>query len=432
MALLSNRAGLIDTENAFKIGPQIRAIEEQGKRVIKCNLGEPDFPVPEFIKEEVKRQLDLDNTHYCDPQGILSLRKAVAKHFSETRGIKATPDRIVVFPGAKPPIGLTQQTYCNPGDEIAYPSPGFPIYESFIHYLEAKPVPIHLQEQKNFSLSGEDISHLLTKKTKMIFLNYPSNPTGGVASPEQLREIAQVIRGRCSDEVRVFSDEVYEHIVFDGNKHHSLISCPGMEKITILVSGASKSYSWTGGRIGWALFPTVEEAEVFRNVNINYFSCTAAYNQEGARLALESPLSEEAIRRMVNIFQERRDLVVDGLNSAKGIRCKKPKGAFYVFPNVTDVCKNLGIFEAYQSLPPEIRQRTSPSTLFQMFLLWEYQVATMDRKSFGRIGAENYHYLRLSFATDTESLKEGVKRISAASQDKKGFKLFLDKGEHLY
>jgi aspartate/methionine/tyrosine aminotransferase len=432
MALLSNRAGLIDTENAFKIGPQIRAIEEQGKRVIKCNLGEPDFPVPEFIKEEVKRQLDLDNTHYCDPQGILSLRKAVAKHFSETRGIKATPDRIVVFPGAKPPIGLTQQTYCNPGDEIAYPSPGFPIYESFIHYLEAKPVLIHLQEQKNFSLSGEDISPLLTKKTKMIFLNYPSNPTGGVASPEQLREIAQVIRGRCSDEVRVFSDEVYEHIVFDGNKHHSLISCPGMEKITILVSGASKSYSWTGGRIGWVLFPTVEEAEVFRNVNINYFSCTAAYNQEGARLALESPLSEEAIRRMVNIFQERRDLVVDGLNSAKGIRCKKPKGAFYVFPNVTDVCKNLGIFEAYQSLPPEIRQRTSPSTLFQMFLLWEYQVATMDRKSFGRIGTENFHYLRLSFATNTDSLKEGLIRISTASQDKKGFSQFFEKGEHLY
>jgi aspartate aminotransferase len=432
MGLLSKRAGLIDTENAFKIGPQIRAIEDQGKRVIKCNLGEPDFPVPEFIKEEVKRQLDLDNTHYCDPQGILPLRKAIAKHFSETRGIKATAERIVVFPGAKPPIGLCQQTYCDPGDEIVYPSPGFPIYESFIHYLETKPVPIHLQEQKNFSLSGEDISPLLTKKTKMIFLNYPSNPTGGVASPEQLREIAQVIRGRCSDEVRVFSDEVYEHIVFDGAKHHSIISCPGMEKITILVSGASKSYSWTGGRIGWALFPTVEEAGVFRNININYFSCTAAYNQEGARLALESPLSEEAIHRMVNIFQERRELVVDGLNSVKGIRCQKPKGAFYVFPNVADVCKNLGIMDAFQSLPPEIRKKTSPSTLLQMFLLYEYQVATMDRKSFGRIGAEDFHYLRLSFATDTESLEEGLKRIAKAAQDREGFSQFFEKGEHLY
>ena len=200
MSLFSERAGLIDTENAFKIGPQIRAIEEQGKKVIKCNLGEPDFPVPEFIKEEVKRQLDLDNTHYCDPQGIPSLRKAIAEHFSKTRGIQATPDRVVVFPGAKPPIGLCQQTYCDPGDEIVYPSPGFPIYESFIHYIKAKPVPIHLKEEKNFALSGEDIQPLLTKKTKMIYLNYPSNPTGGVASPEQLREIAQVIRDRCSDE----------------------------------------------------------------------------------------------------------------------------------------------------------------------------------------------------------------------------------------
>jgi len=432
MGLYSKRAGLIDTENAFKIGPQIRGLEEQGKTVVKCNLGEPDFPVPGFVKEEVKRQLDLDNTHYCDPQGIPSLRKAIAKHFSETRGINATPDRIVVFPGAKPPIGFTQQTYCDPGDEVVYPSPGFPIYESFIHYLEAKPVPIHLQEDKNFALSGEDIQPLLSKKTKMIFLNYPSNPTGGVASSEQLREIAQVIRDRCSEDVRVFSDEVYEHIVFDGNKHHSIISFPGMAKMTILVSGASKSYSWTGGRLGWALFPTAEEAEIFRNVNINYFSCTAAYNQEGARLALESPLSEEAIRRMVDIFQERRDLVVDGLNSAEGIRCQKPKGAFYAFPNVANACNNLGILDAYQSLPADTRKRTSPSTLLQMFLLYEYQVATMDRKSFGRIGTENLHYLRLSFATDTESLRDGIKRIAAAVQDRQGFRQFFEKGEHLY
>ncbi len=432
MGLFAKRARLIDTENAFKIGPQIRTIEEQGKRVIKCNLGEPDFPVPEFIKEEVKRQIDLDNTHYCDPQGIPSLRKAIAKHLSETRGIETTPDRVVVFPGAKPPIGLCQQTYCNPGDEIVYPTPGFPIYESFIHYLEAKPVPIHLKEEKNFALSGDDIQPLLTKRTKMIFLNYPSNPTGGVASPEQLQEIAQVIRGRCSDEVRVFSDEVYEHIIFDGAKHHSIISCPGMEKNTILVSGASKSFSWTGGRIGWALFPTAEEAEVFRNVNINYFSCTAAYNQEGARLALESPFSQDSIRHMVTIFQQRRDLVVDGLNSAKGIRCQKPKGAFYVFPNVADFCKSLGIMDAFRSLPLEIRRKTSPSTLLQMFLLYEYQVATMDRKSFGRIGTETLHYLRLSFATDTESLKEGLKRIATAAEDRKGFTQFFEEGEHLY
>ena len=432
MGLYSKKSERIDTENAFKIGPQIRSIEEQGKKVIKCNLGEPDFPVPEFIKEEVKRQLDLDNTHYCDPQGIPLLRKAIAKQLSETRRIQATPDRIVVFPGAKPPIGLCQQTYCDPGDEVIYPSPGFPIYESFIKYVDARPFPIHLREEKNFTLSGEDIQSLLTKKTKIIFLNFPSNPTGGVASPEQLQDISEVIRGRCTEDVRIFSDEVYENILFDGAKHHSIISCPGMEKVTILVSGASKSFSWTGGRIGWALFPTVEEAEVFRNLNINYFSCIPPYNQEGARLALESPLSQNAIRSMVNTFQERRGIVIDGLNRIKGIRCQKPKGAFYVFPNISEVCENLGIMEAFQSLPPDLQKKTSPSTLFQMFLLFEYQVATMDRKSFGRIGAESFHYLRLSFATDTDSLKEGLRRLSIASQDKKGFVQFFKKREHLY
>ncbi|MDI6762870.1 MAG: aminotransferase class I/II-fold pyridoxal phosphate-dependent enzyme [Thermodesulfobacteriota bacterium] len=432
MGLYSKKSERIDTENAFKIGPQIRSIEEQGKKVIKCNLGEPDFPVPEFIKEEVKRQLDLDNTHYCDPQGIPSLRKAIAKHLSETRGIQATADRVVVFPGAKPPIGLCQQTYCDPGDEVIYPSPGFPIYESFINYVGAKPIPVHLKEEKNFTLSDEEIGSAITQKTKMIFLNFPSNPTGGAASPEQLQNIALVMREKCSEEVRVFSDEVYEDILFDGNKHHSIISYAGMEKITVLVSGVSKSFSWTGGRIGWALFPTIEEAEIFKNLNINYFSCIPPYNQEGARIALESPLRHDAIYNMVEAFQARRDLVVSGLNTIKGIRCQKPKGAFYVFPNISGVCENLGVMDAFQSLPPNVRQRTSPSTLFQMFLLFEYQVATMDRKSFGRIGSEHLHYLRVSIATDTESLKKGLNRIATASLDREGFRCFIERGEHLF
>ena len=432
MSLLSKRVGWMDTENAFKIGPHIRAIEEQGKKVIKCNLGEPDFPVPQFIKEEVKRQIDEDNTHYCDPQGILSLRVSIAKHLSETRGIRATPDRIVVFPGAKPPIGLCQQTYCDPGDEVVYPSPGFPIYESFITYVGGCPVPLHLREEKGFALSGEDMASLLSKKTKLIILNFPSNPTGGVASPEQLKDLADVIHSSCSENIRVYSDEVYEHILFDGSRHHSIISCPGMEKVTILVSGVSKSFSWTGGRIGWALFPTTEEAEIFKNLNINYFSCIPPYNQEGARMALESPLSRDSITHMVKTFQERRDFVVNGLNAIKGIRCQMPKGAFYVFPNIREVCENLGIMDAFRKLPPGLRQKTSPSTLFQMFLLFEYQVATLDRKSFGRIGIEDLHYLRISIATDTDSLQEGVKRFEAASQDKEGFRLFFKRGEHLY
>jgi aspartate/methionine/tyrosine aminotransferase len=432
MTLLAKRVGLIATENAFKIGPYIRSIEEQGSRVIKCNLGEPDFPLPQFMKDEVKRQIDLDNTHYCDPQGILPLRKAVARQFGDTRGIQATPDRVVVFPGAKPPIGFCQQTYCDPGDEVVYPSPGFPIYESFIAYVEAKPVPLHLKEEQGFSLSGKEIAPLLGERTKLIYLNFPSNPTGGVASREQLQEIADVILKRCGADVRVYSDEVYENILFDGSQHASIASCPGMEKRTILVSGASKSFAWTGGRIGWALFPTAEEADVFRNLNINYFSCIPAYNQEGARLGLESPLAAEAIGEMVGAFQQRRDLVVKGLNGIEGVRCQNPKGAFYVFPNIAGVCERLGIIEAFQTLPAEARGKTSPSTLFQMFLLFEHQVATLDRKSFGQIGAERLHYLRLSIATDMESLKEGLKRFAAAAQDAEGFRRFFRKGEHLW
>ncbi len=432
MGLLSRSIGLIGTENAFKIGPPITALEEQGKRVIKCNIGEPDFPMPQFIKDEVKRQIDLDNTRYCDPQGLFSLRSAVARYLSETRGILATPDRVVVFPGAKPTIGLTQQAYCDPGDEIVYPSPGFPIYESFIPYVGARPVPIHLHEEDEFTLSGEQIAPLLTEKTKLIIINFPSNPTGGVASFGQLEEIARTIRKRCPEDIRVYSDEIYEDILFDGAEHRSIISCPGMERITILVGGVSKGFSWTGGRVGWALFPTVEEAALFKNLNINYFSCVSPYNQEGARLALESPLSREIKRHMVQTFQERRDLVVDRLNGIEGIRCQRPKGAFYAFPNIHGVCTRLGIMEAYGELSAEVRDKTSPSTLFQMFLLYHYQVATLDRKSFGRIGAEHSHYLRMSIATDMESLKEGVERIATASSDREGFRAFFDKGEHLY
>jgi aspartate/methionine/tyrosine aminotransferase len=275
------------------------------------------------------------------------------------------------------------------------------------------------------------VAAALGPRTKLIFLNFPSNPTGGVASRAQLEEIADAIRRTCGPDVRVFSDEVYEDILFDGSVHHSITSCPGMAGRSILVSGASKSFSWTGGRLGWALFPTAEEAAVFRNLNINYFSCVPPYNQEGARIALESPLGRQAIRTMVATFQQRRDLVVDGLNAIPGIRCQRPKGAFYVFPNIAGVCQQLGILEAYGRLPEAVRARSSPSTLFQMFLLFVHHVAALDRKSFGRIGAEPYHYLRLSVATDTESLQEGVKRIEAAARDREGFQRFLARGEHL-
>ncbi|HJW10007.1 MAG TPA: aminotransferase class I/II-fold pyridoxal phosphate-dependent enzyme [Holophagaceae bacterium] len=413
------------------MGPLIKEVEDAGHHVIRCNIGEPDFPLPRHIAEEVKRQIDADLTHYNDPQGILPLREAIAHSMGEKRGLKLTPDRVVVFPGAKPPIGLAQQTYCNPGDEVIYPSPGFPIYESFTGYLGAKAVPLHLDESRGFSFSGKDLEALITDRTKLIYINFPSNPTGGVASRDQIEEIAEVILRRTPPTVRVYADEVYESILFDNARFHSIASVPGMEERTILVSGVSKSYSWTGGRVGWAVFPTAEEAAVFKNLNINYFSCIPAYNQMGAKIAIESPESVIEIARMTAAFQRRRDLVVSGLNAIPGIRCQLPKGAFYVFPNIGGVCEDLGVIEAYRALPDAVRQRTTPSTLFQLFLLFRHHVAALDRKSFGRIGVEGRHFLRLSIATAFEELEMGIDRIRRASQDRDGFRAFLREGTHL-
>jgi len=430
--LFADRVAMIDTENAFKVGPYIKEVEDEGHQVVRCNLGEPDFPLPRHIAEEVKRQIDNDMTHYNDPQGILPLREAIARTMGEDRGLKINPNRVVVFPGAKPPIGFSQQTYCNAGDEVIYPSPGFPIYESFVRYIGASAVPLHLEEESGFSFSGSDLARLITDRTKLIYLNFPSNPTGGVASRAQLEEIAQVILSGTPPEVRVYSDEVYERIVFDGEKHESIASIPGMEERTILVSGVSKSYSWTGGRVGWAVFPTAEEAAVFKNLNINYFSCIPAYNQMGAKVALESPESAGSISTMVNAFSKRRDFVVDALNSIHGIHCQKPKGAFYVFPNIAGLCENLGVVDAYASLPPSVRDTTTPSTLFQLFLLFKHHVATLDRKSFGRLGSEGKHYLRLSIATSLEQLELGIQRIEEASRDTDGFRKYMNDGKHLY
>ncbi len=432
MNLFSERTHLIHTENAFKVGPYIAEVEAGGNKVIKCNLGEPDFPLPEHIREEVKRQIDNDLTHYCDPQGILPLREAIARDIGEKRGLDISPDRVVVFPGAKPPIGFCQQTYCDPGDEIIYPSPGFPIYESFTKYVGAEPVPLHLDEQRGFSCDGADLEKLITDRTRLIFICFPSNPTGGVASRDELEDIAEVIRRKAPENCRVYSDEVYENILFDGSQHVSIASLPSMADRTIIVSGVSKTYSWTGGRVGWAVFPTVEEAQVFKNLNINYYSCISPYNQMGAKLAIESPESKPEIERMVSAFQERRDLVVSGLNAIDGITCQIPKGAFYVFPNIRGACDSLRAIEAYENLPDEMRRKTSPSTLFQMFLLFKHRVATLDRKSFGQIGSEGKHFLRISIATGIEDLREGLEQIANAVRDKDGFKAYVEEDNKLY
>ena len=423
MNLFAERNSRIDTENAFKVGSHIVRIEQDKSAVIKLNLGEPDFSVPRHIKAEIKRQLDLNNTHYCDPKGLLSLRQAISKQINETRDLKTNPEQVVVFPGGKPSIGLAQQVYCEPGDEVIYPSPGFPIYESFIPYVRAVPVPLQLEESANFTFSPEQLANLITPRTKLIYLNFPSNPTGGVASQQLLEETAKVILERCHPNVRVYSDEIYENIIFDGQQHHSISSVPEMAERTIIAGGFSKTYAWTGGRVGYAVFPSVKEADVFKTLNINYFSCVPPYNQEAAREALENPLSKIAVKEMVQTFETRRNLIWQKINEIPGITCQKPGGAFYLFPNISGVCENLGLIEKHQRLSKE--QQSSPDNIFQMFALYEHQVAVLDRKSFGQIGADGKYFLRLSIAADQAVLEEGVQRLKAASEDLSGLDKFL-------
>jgi len=261
-AIFANRVKLMGTEAAFGFGSRILDVEKaDGKRVIRCNLGQPDFPLPEHIADAVIEAIRDGQTTYCDPQGLPELRKTLARKMAEDRGLgEINPERIVVYPGARPSIGFAQQSYCERGDEIIYPTPGYPLYESYIPYVSAKPVPIHLREETGFSLTAEELEPLISGHTKLIYLNFPSNPTGGIASREQIKALAELILEKTPPNVRVYSDEAYEAIVFDGEDHFSIASIPGMEDRTIISSAVSKTYSWTGGRVGWAVYPTVEDA----------------------------------------------------------------------------------------------------------------------------------------------------------------------------
>lgn len=430
-ALYAERIAVIGTEEAFALGPLIAEAEAESGRVIRCNLGQPDFPLPTHVADAVVAAIRAGHTTYCDPQGLPEVRRAIAAKVGADRGLDLDFERVVVYAGGRPPIGLTQHAYVESGDEVIFPSPGYPLFESFVRYVGGVPVPLRLREETGFNFSGDDLKALITPRTKMIFLNFPSNPTGGVASRRQLEEIAEVILERTGPEVRVYSDEAYEAILFDGAEHVSIASIPGMEERTIIASGASKTYSWTGGRIGWGVFPTVAEAKVQRRLNINYFASIPPYNQLGVKAALESPESPPAIAAMVEAFQRRRDLVVGALEAIPGVACQTPRGAFYVFPNITGVLERLDGFALFDALPDEVRRRSSPATLFQLFLLYRYQIATMDRRSFGVMGSEGENYLRLSIATGDDDLAEAMRRFAVAADDVVGFKDFVASGRRL-
>ena len=430
-SLFADRVHRIGSEAAFELVPRIAEIEAEGARVIRCNLGQPDFPLPGHIAEAVKRAIDDGHTTYCDPQGIPELRAAVAASVGARTGLDIDPRRVVVYPGGRPAIGLAHMAYTEAGSEVVYPSPGYPLFESFIPYFRSVAVPIQLRQELDFGLTRDQFEPLLTDRTRLIFTNFPSNPTGGVATEPQLRGLAEAILERTGDHVRVFSDESYEAITFDGKPHVSIASMPGMEARTIIASGVSKTYAWTGGRVGWAVYPTAEEALAHRRLAINFFASLPPYNQWGAVEALTSPESAIAISGMVEAFQRRRDLVLEGLRRIPGVRCSTPGGAFYVFPEIGGVLERLGAIRAFDALPPGMRARTSPATLFQLFLLHRYHVATLDRRAFNQHGSEGQHFLRISIANRDDELLQAVERIARAADDAAGFETFVRSGVSL-
>lgn len=421
---VAHRMARLGTENAFKLGDDIRRCTDRGMDVVRFNLGAPDFRSAPHLDAVAVRALEAGRSGYCDPAGIPSLREAVARHVTETRGVEATPDRVVVTPGAKPSIGYTFTAYVNPGDEVVYPSPGFPIYESWARFTGAVPVPLQLSEDSGFAFTAAQLAPLLTERTKLVILCSPSNPTGGVLSRSDLSDIAAAIAERCRPGARVYSDEIYEHVLFDGIEHESIVSHAGMAERTVLAGGHSKGFAMTGWRLGWAVLPTAEEAALFKQININVVSCVPPFLQEAGAAAYDDPRSAAVVEEMVRAFEERRNWIVPALNRIPGVRCALPKGAFYVFPNVGGLCTNLGATEAYAALPEGARRRTSPAGMLQMFLLYRHGVATMDRASFGEIGAEGQHFLRISIANSMDDIRLGVARMEEAAADCAGFAEF--------
>jgi aspartate/methionine/tyrosine aminotransferase len=424
MAVIADRIAAMGTENAFKIGDDVAKAQARGVDVIRFTLGEPDFDTAPHISQAGIDSILAGNTHYTDPAGIKPFRDAVAAHIHATRGIDVHPDQVVVLAGGKPAIGFAMMSYVNPGDEVIYPSPGFPIYESWVSYLGGTPVPLVLPEDNNFAFTLEQLEELMTPKTKLLMLCSPSNPTGGVLSRELLEGVAELVRQKGQPDMRVYSDEIYEHITFDGFEHFSIASAPGMRERTLIASGHSKGFAMTGWRLGWCVLPNKEEAALFKQLNINTVSCVPPFIQEAAREALESPKSAAVIAGMVAEFKRRRDYVVPALNDIPGIRCNTPLGAFYVFPNVDGVCETLGIHGVYAALSDQQKARTSPATLFGRFLLYYHGVALVDRRSFGVLKSEGQHFLRLSYATDLETIQAGVARIRQGASDRAGFEKF--------
>jgi len=371
----------IGVESAFDVLVRARALEKQGRSIIHLEIGEPDFPTPAHVIEAGKRALDQGWTKYGPTQGLPELRDAIAAYISSTRGVKVTGDHVCVVPGGKPIMYFTMIALLEPGDEVMYPDTGFPIYESMIRFLNAKPVPIPLLESKNFSVDLDLFRERLSAKTKLVILNSPHNPTGGIIPASDLAEMAAMLRDR---DVMILSDEIYSRIWYE-TQPTSITSHEGIIDKTIILDGFSKTYSMTGWRLGYGVMPTWLAGAVVK-LMVNSNSCTASFTQRAGIAALEGP--QDCVTAMVTEFRRRRDAIAKGLNEIPGFSCHPPAGAFYAFANV----KGTGI----------------PSNELADLLLSEAGVACLNGGAFGEQGEG---YIRFSYANSLENILDAVSRI---------------------
>ena len=378
---LASRMARLGTESAFEVLARARALERQGRNIVHLEIGEPDFDTPAHTKEAAKQALDGGATHYGPSAGLPEVREAIAKHVGETRGLPVAPDEVVVTPGGKPIMFFVITALAGEGDEVIYPNPGFPIYESVINFMGAKAVPVPLREATGFSFDLDVFERSVTDRTRLIIVNSPGNPTGGVLDAETLERIAAIAVKR---DIPVLSDEIYRYFLYDG-EFVSIATLPGMRERTIILDGFSKTYAMTGWRLGYGVMPPALADHVTR-LMVNTNSCTASFVQLAGIAALQG--DQTPVTAMVGEFKRRRDLIVAGLNTLPGVKCIVPRGAFYVFPNITGTGR--------------------PSAEIAERLLDEAGVAVLAGTAFG---AHGEGYLRLSYASSEANLRKALDRM---------------------
>ncbi|MEO6709594.1 MAG: pyridoxal phosphate-dependent aminotransferase [Planctomycetota bacterium] len=380
---LANRMSQLGTESAFEVLARAKALEAQGKSIVNLGIGSPDFRTPENIVEAGIKALR-DGMHFYTPaKGLPQVREAVSEYLHRLWNVKVDPDHVVIVPGGKPTMAFAIEMFGEPGAEIMYPNPGFPIYESLIRFTGATPVPIHLREENGFSFSASEVLSKITPKTRLLIFNTPANPTGGVVAKTELDLLAKGLEAH--PHVAILADEIYSRMTYDGLKHTCFLSYENLRDRTILLDGWSKTFSMTGWRLGFGVWPAKLVAHAER-LQINSTSCASAPVQMAGREALLGP--QAAVEAMMKTFDERRRLIVNGLNAIPGLSCVMPKGAFYAFPNIT------GTGMASKAL--------------EVKLLNEAGVAILSGGAFGQFGEG---YLRFSYASSTDNIREALKRV---------------------